>query len=377
VSWPGLRLRARQLDLRVRRKLSRLLGLERTVYVDQRLDEYRGYWSAAAKLLGARFESLTDTIWQIELDGRVARVSGHMVSLDDPVTLRLAGDKPYGHVIARGLRLPTPDHMVFATVASRELQAVVAADRGPWVIKPAASSSSALGVTTVITNTQQVPSAVALASLYSDRVMLERMIPGETCRLLFLDGELISAVRRRGARVMADGKGTVRDIVVATGLGRILRDPMCLPTLASQGLDLGSVPASGRSVLLRGTGKVEQRNTELRTIYDECITGLVHPDTASCLSKLVSRLGSRFAGVDIITVDPAIPLAENNGAFLEVNTTPGIHHHYQSSEDYQDHAVAVAVVQAMLGIQADEIAVGVRLKPRKGMRQCSPLMTHV
>lgn len=377
MNRPGLRLRARQLQWRARRKAARLFGFDRTVYVDQRLDEYRRYWSAAAELLGARFEALTDTIWQIELDGRVGRVSGHMVSLDDPVTLRLAGDKPYGHALARSVGLPTPDHIVFTCDAIRQIGALVATDRGPWVIKPAASSSSALGVTTAITHVRQVAPAVALASLYGERIMLERMIAGETCRLLFLDGQLLSAVRRRGARVMSDGTSTVERIAVATGLGRLVRDPMCVPTLASQGLDLHSVPHPGRVVLLRGTGKIDGRNTELRTIYDETITDLVHPDTVSRVSALVQRLGSRFAGVDIITVDPRVPLEQNNGVFLEVNTTPGIHHHYQSTEDNQSHAVAVAVVRALLGAETGESTAATRITQRKGMRQCSPSMTLV
>lgn len=374
MSRPGLRLRASQFQWRVRRKLNRVFGVDRTVYVDQRMDEYRNYWSSGARLLGARFEALTDTIWQVEHNGRVCRVSGHMVSIDDPVTLRLAGDKPYGHVLARRVGLPTPDHRVFMPAEVNSVEAVIRGDAGPWVIKPAASSSSALGVSTGITRAQQVRSAVALASLYSGRIMLERMIPGETCRLLFLDGQLLSAVRRRGTRVLADGTSTVRQIAVATGLGRVLRDPVCVPTLTSQELGLDSVPPAGRVILLRGTGKVEQRTAELRTIYDETITSRVHPDTVDRLSSLVRALGSRFAGVDIITVDPSVTLEQNNGAFLEVNTTPGIHHHYQSAEDHANHAVAVAVLRALLGFDSEKRAAGWNTHERE-TRRCSPAMT--
>lgn len=369
LNRPRLRLRARQLQWRVMRKASRIFGVDRTIYVDARIEEYRGYWSGAAALLGARFEALTDAIWEIGRDGRKARASGHLVSIDDPVTLRLAGDKPYCHTLAKRLGIPTPEYHVLVCDAIRAAQEIVKSDRGPWVIKPAASSSSGLGVTTGITRVRQVASAMALASLYCEQILLERMIAGESCRLLFLNGDLLSAVRRRGARVIADGRSTVRSLADSAGLGRAVRDPIVRQTLANQKLHLDTTPIAGCQVVLHGTRKSE-RNAELRTIYDEAVTNLIHPDTTRQLSMLVQRLGSRFAGVDIVTVDPAVPLEQNRGAFLEVNTTPGIHHHYQSAEDHEHHGVAVAVLRAMLGVDRDDMAAE-RTTTERGARRCN------
>jgi glutathione synthase/RimK-type ligase-like ATP-grasp enzyme len=39
-------------------------------------------------------------------------------------------------------------------------------------------------------------------------------------------------------------------------------------------------------------------------------------------------VGTRLAGIDVITTDPGVPLGESGGVILEVNATPGYHHHY-------------------------------------------------
>ena len=49
--------------------------------------------------------------------------------------------------------------------------------------------------------------------------------------------------------------------------------------------------------------------------------------------RVVRAVGSSFAGVDVVTVDPTRPLRDSGGVFLEINTTPGIHHHYLSEDD--------------------------------------------
>jgi cyanophycin synthetase len=167
---------------------------------------------------------------------------------------------------------------------------------------------------------------------------------------LYLDGELISAVRRRGMRVSGDGVATVRQLMARNGTATMAVDPVCAMHLRAQGLELTSVPAAGRVVVLNGSPAAQGRQQELRTIYDEAITGQVHPETAEMMGRVVRALGSRFAGIDIITTDVTAPLAATGGAFLELNTTPGIHHHYQTEEDHRSHPVAVAVLESLLAV---------------------------
>lgn len=352
MSAPGLRLRARRMGAVLAREGRRSLGLDRTVYVDQRLDEYRGYWHAAAEAVGADFAPLSASLWEVRLGDRRTRISGYVVQADDPVTLRLAGDKALCLRVAAEAGVPVPPHHLFSLDALDDARSVVERDPGPWVVKPVRGSSSGLGVTTGIDAPRALEDAAVRASLHCHDLLLERMVPGESCRLLYLDGELIHAVRRHGVRLAADGAHSIRQLARAAGLARLLSDPIVPDTLAAQGLTELDVPPAGAGVLLRGIPRVAEPRRELRTVYDETITDLVHPGTAAALAEVVRRVGSRFAGVDVVTADPARSLAGAGGAFIEINTTPGIHHHYHTDDERRTHPVAVRVLRRLLG--ADE-----------------------
>ncbi|HEX8692847.1 MAG TPA: hypothetical protein VF746_10530 [Longimicrobium sp.] len=347
------RLRAKRIAARLAREGRGLLGPARTVYVDRRVDEYRGYWEAAARLIGADFGELAPGLWEARLDGRRTRIANYVVEADDPVTLRVAGDKALCLGLAEGAGVPVPEHRVFRLASVREARAHVERAGGLWVVKPARGSSSGLGVTTGVRTARQVEDAAVLASLFCPDILLERMVPGESCRLLYLDGELVHAVRRRGARVTGDGASTIRTLAGRAGLARVLADPASDAALTAQGLSADAVPAAGREVVVRGIPAVAGSARELRTVYDETITSLVHPALARSLADVVRRLGSRFAGVDVVTLDPGRSLEESGGALIEINTTPGIHHHYHTDDERRTHPVAVRVLRRLL--DADDL----------------------
>src|SRR5712692_9401520 len=91
----SLALRVRRWRCRLMRKGRGMLGLNRTIYVEQRVGEYRAYWERAAQTLSATFIPLSETVWEIRLNGCSTRVASHVVPLDDPVTHRLAGDRAF------------------------------------------------------------------------------------------------------------------------------------------------------------------------------------------------------------------------------------------------------------------------------------------
>ena len=185
--------------------------------------------------------------------------------------------------------------------------------------------------------------ALTLASLYGPDIILQATTPGETCRLLFVEGRLVDAVRRSGTRVVGDGRRTVADLI---GAGRV--DPLTEATLAAQRLTMAGVPARGRVALVHACPPRERRRRELRTIYDERITDLLHPEIVAQAGRLVRAIGVDFAGVDLVTVDPSRPNAETGAAFLEVNTTPSIHHHRLADGPSPPEPVAVTVLRFLL-----------------------------
>jgi D-alanine-D-alanine ligase-like ATP-grasp enzyme len=64
--------------------------------------------------------------------------------------------------------------------------------------------------------------------------------------------------------------------------------------------------------------------------------------------RAVDRSGLRLAGVDVLTPDPAMALADSGGVLLEVNGTPGLSHHYHVRDRERATRVAVPVLRALL-----------------------------
>jgi D-alanine-D-alanine ligase-like ATP-grasp enzyme len=345
-----LLLGARRLRWRVARVGRKLLGRKRTTYLDERVNEYRACWEEAAKNLRASFEPLCADVWEIRRGAQRTRIANYRVQIDDPVTLQLAGNKPYCCKVARRHGIPIARHRAFRLDDSDAAWSFMTSRGGAFVVKPA-NRSAGLGVTMHVRNRRELENAAALASLYSDELMIETMVPAESCRLLYLDGELIHAVRRRGVRIVGDGHSTVRELLVSQGFLRPASDKAILCTLEAQALSLESQPPAGKEVVARYLPADERVTGELRTVYNECITALVCRDLARSLVPLVEAVGSRFAGVDLLTNDPSVPLSKSGGIFLELNTTPAMHHHYVGRDG---PAVAVRILGYLLEVNRDE-----------------------
>ena len=345
-TW-ALEQRLLRLDRAIR---SRISG-PKTIYVTARRDEYRGYWQAAATALGAELVALTEEVWEIRRDGRSTRVSSWVTQCDDPVTLRLAGDKSYTHRLAQAASVPVPRHLTIRGSNLGPARRFLAEIGRSVVVKPLRGSASGMGITTHVRSAAALRRAALLASLHGDEILIEEMIPAESCRFLYLDGRLLHAVRRRGVRVSGDGTRTIRQLLVAAGIVDPGRDGVVTETLAHQGRGLDQVPRPDETVVARNLPIGHHDFEELRTEYDEDITGLVAPELAEELGRVVRALGSEFAGVDVLTNDPSRPLGASGGTFLEINTTPGLHHHYLSVTD-PSRGPAVAVLAYLLDHQA-------------------------
>jgi cyanophycin synthetase len=92
-------------------------------------------------------------------------------------------------------------------------------------------------------------------------------------------------------------------------------------TLLRDGRTLHTVPAEGEVVAVKTAvgGNRREDNERVRTA--------LHPDVLDDCVRAAGVVGVRLAGVDLITSDPARPLAETAGAINEVNTTPSLLHH--------------------------------------------------
>ena len=321
---------------------------------DPRTAFYRVLWREAAAALGpdARCRELDDGFWEVRFRGRCTRIVRGMVMLDTPVAVALAGHKPLVHRLLAAADLPVPPSREF-TLATIELAEAFLQEHGsPCVVKPARNSGGGEGVATHITSANLVRAALN-ASLNSRQVMIERQIPGDSYRLLYLRGRLLHAIRRHPPRVTGDGRSTIRQLIAAenarrdrTGganVTRVLTDLDLATSLRAAGYSLGSVPPAGALVVVK-TVINDNATSDNVAVTDEIGAALREEG-----ARAAATLGLALAGVDVITQDPGVALHQGGGVIIEVNAAPGIHHNYNVAHP-EAVDVAVPVLRCLLGL---------------------------
>ena len=349
VSWD---LKVFRLKSRIDKHLQQIMGRRKTEYVWDRIPFYKQMWQNAALKISAQFIELAEGIWEIQNKDRSTFINIHKVQLDDPVISSLAGNKPFCYTLMKKNGIPVPKHITFTLNEFYKAEQFIKENRGYYVVKPAIGTGAGIGVTTHLKSPRECRQAAALASLYSNEILLESLVPGECYRLLVLNGKMIHAVRRRGIRAKGDGRSTLWQLIekenalrknVKGSNGRYLigKDRDLKATLPSQGFSIDSVAEAGHNVLIKSFDCPSTENVEVRTIYDEVVTDLICPEISRVSELAAGLLNSRFAGIDVITLDPNLPLRVTGGIVNEINTNPGLHHHYLPYREGEDPVVSV------------------------------------
>ncbi|HEY5168419.1 MAG TPA: hypothetical protein VIK03_03350, partial [Thermoleophilia bacterium] len=316
-------------------KLTRRLhgrGAATVALARQRSRFYEAVWRRAAGTVGAEVEVVGGSLLRIGFgEGRLL-VRDNVTSLDDPVTLAIAGDKPLVYRLLAAKGIPVPAHTVVRhddlTGADEFLRRLAA----PCVVKPALDGAAGAGVTTGVIDRRRLAAALARAGAWSADVLLERQVEGGSYRLLYFDGELLDAVLRGPPLLRGDGRSTIRRLVAAENAERAARgievaqtllgvDRDLRTTLRRQGYGLESVPPAG-AVVQAKTVVNDNRRDE-----NEAAGERLCPEVIAMGAVAAQAVGARLAGVDIMTADPGVPLDRSGGVVLEVNTTPGYYYH--------------------------------------------------
>ena len=333
-------LRVERLIARIRKIWEEKRNSAGQTYVHQRVSEYQEIWRNVAIKLGAKFTALTDSVWELELNGKKTRILNDKLEFDNPVTLEIAGMKPLIYRLFAECGLRVPEHRTYHLDDWEQTIEFLKRHPKGCVVKPANGTSSGQGVTTHIQTESELKAASILASLYCSDLLIEPMIPGECYRLLVLDGTLIHAVRRKGPTLVGDGVSTIatllqveNDVRSSRGEPRLDIDRDCLFTLDYQGLSLDSVLLQGQTILVKSVNDPRRKHVEVRTVYNDVVTHRICDSLRANAEAAASILNSRLVGVDFITVDPTVPLEKSGGVINEVNTTPGLHHHYDAARE--------------------------------------------
>lgn len=347
-----LTLRIERALLRLRKQLIDAVGLSGQTYFHHRIAEYREMWRSVAAASGATFTELAADLWELNLDSVRTRIHNHELEFDNPVVLALAGSKSAVHRLLEADGLPVPEYAVFTLHRLDRAEAFLRAHPHGCVVKPA-NGYGGQGVTTHVQEPRELRRAAMLASLYGGDLLIEAQIPGESYRLLVLEGRVVHAVCRRGPRLTGNGAATVRQLIDADNRRRrreaepvLDADRDCLFTLGYQGLTLDSTPPAGEFVV-KSVNDPARKYAEVRTVYTDVVTDRVCASVRQDAERAAAIVGSDFLGVDIITVDATVSLRQSGGVINEVNTTPALHHHYDASREPFPQ-VALLALQALI-----------------------------
>lgn len=323
--------------LRNKRRLADPRGvLERRWFKALRHEFYDSLWRDAAMSVGARAKSRPGGLTQITRGDLATFVDQSDLMLDSTVATRVIGNKAltYELLAAKGLRTPKRYEYDLSTLeqAADFMQEI----DGPVVVKPADGTAGGYGVTTGIRTRAELRAASWHASEFHARnrsLLVEEQLSGSSYRLLYLNGEFIDAVRRDSPIVIGDGKSTVRQLVQAenrrrrctrpiSALSPLIIDQESLNSLAVQQMSAGSVPGVGESV------RVKLAVNQNASAQNHVVREEVNEETIDICSRIVQQVGVKFAGIDLTSHDISASIEDGDTVFNEINTSPGIHHHY-------------------------------------------------
>jgi D-alanine-D-alanine ligase-like ATP-grasp enzyme len=363
ISWNRTRLELRRLTaylMHVRRKLA-----SSTAYLDDKAWRwfYAKIWRDAAREFSADVVEVLDGFMEIRLGSTSTLVRNHMIMIDHPLTLELTRNRPLAFHLMQARDVRVPMHQVFNFHDSDPALQFLVQTEGACVIKPAYGSAGGEGVTTGIRSRRDFYRALVRASLYCRTLLIEQQIPGDSYRLLYLNGECIDAIRRRPPTVIGDGRSTIQTLIERENerrssqlgidsLTRISIDLDCRLTLRSVGLSLRSIPDVGEVVRVKTTSN-QNSSRDNESIRNRMCESIINEG-----ARAAKALNVVLAGVDIITQDPTLPLRETGGVVNEVNAAPGLHFHYQTCNPEFQIPVAVPILGYVLGRTKENTLIG-------------------
>jgi cyanophycin synthetase len=307
------------------------------------------------------------------------RVQATLTDRTSCVAADIAGDKALAKQLLAAAGIPVPEG--FVVTSAEEAVAVAQALGAAVAIKPF-DGNQGKGVTLSLSEPGEVRAAFDLARAYSVKVIVERFVPGRHFRVLVVGDEAVAAAERIPARVVGDGRRSVRELIEAANadprrgrghekqLTRIHVDAVVHVVLARQNMTLDYVPPPGVVVFLRQNANLSTGGTSVDA------TDELHPANAALAVRAARVVGLDVAGIDIVTPSIAVPVRQAGGAVVEVNAAPGIRmHHYPESGRPSD--AAGAIVRHLFPAGAPARVPVVAITGTNGKTTTARLVAHV
>ncbi len=280
---------------------------------------------------------------------RQRRIQATIIDSTSAIGVEIADDKKRTKELLARMGIPVPEGYAVDTLP----EALEVAERigYPVTIKPI-SGNHGKGITTNISTPADLETSFIYAKKFGELLLVEKFLTGADYRILVIDGKFTAAARRDPAFIVGDGTSTIRQLIDKVNLDpkrgfghektltRIKIDYMTECLLNQKHLTLQSIIPKDEKLYIKTTANLSAGGIAID------VTDEVHPMTKTMSERISQIIGLNVIGIDLITTDHRIPLADSNGGVIEVNAAPGLRMHVNPSEG-KPRDVAGAIVDIL------------------------------
>ncbi|HNA42489.1 MAG TPA: cyanophycin synthetase, partial [Saprospiraceae bacterium] len=286
------------------------------------------------------------SLCQLGYGANQKRIQATVTSQTSSIAVEIACDKEDTKTLLEAAEVPVPRGEIIKTEAG--LKDAVSYVKYPLVIKPI-NGNHGRGITVNINSWEEAVTAFEAAKRVSNSVIVEKFVTGEDYRLLVIDYKLVAAAKRTPARVIGDGKHSIKELVDIVNsdprrgyghekvLTQIDFNDLTMTIIHSKGYTLDTVLPDGEILNLKDTANLSTGGTA------EDVLDAVHPYNVFMAERIARLIGLDICGIDIMTSDISQPLTDTGGAVLEVNAAPGFRMHLAPTEGLPRNVAANVV----------------------------------
>ncbi len=261
--------------------------------------------------------------FRLSYGGRSVRCRESLSELTSAVAMSICDDKAATRRVIEAAGVQAP-----AQIEARSPRETIEAflqEHGAVVVKPARGEQGR-GVAVGLETLEAVEKAITRAEANGGRALIEQCVSGEDLRVIVIDFKVVAAAVRRPARVIGDGRSTIRRLIerqsrrrasATGGESRIPIDAETERTLRTAGFSLDHVLDEGVEIAVRRTANLHTGGT----IHD--VTPDLHPALARAAIAAARAIDMPVVGIDFMVRAPDQP----DYHFIEANERPGLANH--------------------------------------------------
>lgn len=307
------------------------------------------------------------------------RIQATVASTTSSIAVEIACDKEDTKLLLENAQIPVPKGKICTN--DEELELAASRIGYPLVTKPI-NGNHGKGITTNITNWDDLKIGFEAAKQYSRNIIVEKYITGYDFRILVINYKFVAAAKRTPASVTGDGKHTIQELIDIVNsdprrgyghekvLTAIKVDRFTEQILEEKGFTLDTVLVNGYELLLKPTANISTGGTA------EDITDHVHPSNVFMCERIARIIGLDICGIDIMAPDLSVPISENGGAILEVNAAPGFRMHLEPTDGLPRN-VAEPVIDMLYPPGSSARIPIIAISGTNGKTTTTRLMAHV